>query len=388
LGKNFPRYYEATPQNAGNLTIKHILRDDNYKILSEKNGTFKVSARPSTSPGTTKKILCVGASTTVGGEWPAELKRRLTGTRDSGTPGADGLSNIEFVGRKDGTVNSTVKVEATGGWSWASFYTPRDAIRFTVSGVSSVNKGTRYTYAITGATIEVIVEEVNLTAGAGTIMCSFYTANQSTPESQSGTLTRNVGSGDDSIAFSAWVSETFCPFYDSDLGEPGFTDYVDEYCGGSVDYVIFFLGSVNKGIYGDASFNLNDMKTMLDALHRDYPGAKAIIAPGMGYDTHYGVDYNYGAGSGLDQWSFLFGCFRYVQAVEDFIADANYSSWCFMANIFTETDVENVFPTTQRPVNTRMATPTETIGTNGQHPLEYGYLMVADSIYRCFVNVM
>ena len=130
------------------------------------------------------------------------------------------------------------------------------------------------------------------------------------------------------------------------------------------------------------------MKTTLDALHADFPNCKVILSAGGRQDTHNGTEYNYGAGSNLTSQACWWGKLAYLNAVQDFISGDDYKDWCFLSNVLAETDAEYVYPTTQKAVNTRVTDVTETVGTNGQHPNSAGYYQKADSIYRCFVNVI
>lgn len=398
-GKIYQRYLEITPALVNGtvptgLTIKHMLIDDHYNKSEQKTASFVIADRPSSSPSSNINVLCVGASTTANGEWASELKRRLTGTRDSGTPAADGLTNINFVGRTELAASSirpvAVNVEATGGWQWKTFYTPQDAVRLSVSGVTSVNIGDVYKYLnANDQEVRVAVAEVNITAGSGNIRFtySYDTNGKGVPALANGSITKVRGSGDVSIVYSDAEKETYCPFYDESTKQPDFATYAENYCNSQIDVVIFNLGNINAGIMGNDPLTtiLANMKTMLDALHADFPDCKVIIAPGCGYSTYYGVEYNYNASSKYKSWPALYAQFRYAKAIEDFIGNDDYKDWCFLANTIAETDSENVFPTSAKAVNSRVST-TEVIGTNGAHPTLQGYQMVADSFYRCFVN--
>lgn len=400
-GKIFERYLEITPANSGSLPptglkIKYSLIDDNFKRSEEKTSDFLVASRP-LSNSTPINVLCIGASTTSNGYWPSELKRRLTATRDSGTPGADGISNITFVGRKALTTSAqrpvSVNVEATGGWEWDDFYTPRDAIRFTVSGVQSVSEGVDYYYFnSSNQEVHVLVAEVNITSGSGNIRV-VYNPNYSTrglPAATSGTLTKSSGSGDATISYSAAVAESYCPFFDEDENKIDFTGYADRYCDGNIDVLIAYMGNVNEGIRGDSTDSfiasvVNEMKTLLDALHADFPSCKVIVGTAGLPNAHYGYENNYNAASNIKTWSLTYGLFRYAKAVESLLTSDDYKDWCYYANTTTEVDSENCYPMSTKAVNSRMTSTTEVVGTNGAHPELAGYQMVADSMYRCFV---
>ena len=398
VGKVYERYLEITPSEvATGLTIKHKFFDDNCESSSETTSDYIIAAKPTVSPANNINVLCVGASTTVGGQWAGELKRRLTGTLGSGTPSADGLTNITFVGRKNGTSDANVKVEATGGWTWSTFVTQRDAIRLSFSsgsGFSYANLGSIYTYKdANNNDVRVELAEVNMTGDSGNMLFTFDTSNHNAPANTSGTLTKVSGSGSSPISFSSYETESYAPFYYN--GAADFAHYAQEYCDGQIDVAIFDLGSINAGILGalpwmnnSLSAAIANMKIVLDALHADFPNCKVIISTGSVSDTHHGMEDDYGAASNLTTIQALVGKFAYDEAVQEFISDDNYNEWCFLSNVQAEVDAEYVYPTTTKAVNTRVTDKTEVVGTNGQHPNNSGYYMKADSIYRCFVNVV
>lgn len=398
-GKVYQRYLEITPALIGgsvptDLTIKHKLINDSYMSSEQTTSQYVLAARPTTSPANNINVLCVGASTTRNGEWASELKRRLTDTLNSGTPNADGLTNITFVGRKELSASGDtrpmgIKFEATGGWTWSTFFTPQPSVRIEVSNVNTIVIGSVYVYQNADSeTVRVVVAETNITGSSGNIRCVYSSETVGTGVPV-GTITKISGSGDDTITYSSAEEETYCPFYDESTQQPDFAHYASLYCNNQIDVVIFNLGNNNPGVVGttDPAATINNMKTLLDALHADFPSCKVIIGAGMGYNTHYGLEYNNGASSSVTSWADWYGLFNYNKAVEEFIKGDDYKGWCFMANLVAEIDSENVFPTSTKAVNTRMPE-TEVIGTNGAHPELAGYKMAADCFYRCFVNVV
>ena len=404
-GKIYERYLQIIPEKENgvvptNLTIKHRLIADDYSKSEEQTSNLVLADRPSSSPVSNINVLCIGASTTAGGQWAGELKRRLTGTRGEGTPAADGLSNITFVGRKHieaqtDKVPVAVNVEATGGWRWYTFYTPQTAFRFYVSGVNSIDIGTNYNYLNSNnETVVVTVAEVNITGNSGNIRCT-YNPNydkKGAPVNASGTLTKRSGSGDDTIAYSSYEEETYCPFYDEQTEQPDFAHYASLYCDNQIDVLIAYMGNVNEGIRGDSTDEkiaqvVNNMKTLIDAFHADFPNGKVIVGVAALANPWYGYEYNYSAASNIKTWSLRFSLYRYAKAVETFLQGNDYKDWCFYAGTNTEVDSENGYPTSTKPANMRTSK-TDVIGTNGAHPTLVGYQMVADSFYRCFVNTI
>lgn len=405
-GKIFERYLQIVPEKVSgavptNLTIKHCLIADDFTKSEEQTSNLVLADRPSSSPASNINVLCIGASTTASGQWPSELKRRLIGTRDSGTPAADGLENITFVGRMElaaasGSRPVTVNVEATGGWTWKTFYTPQEAIRFTVSGVTSVDVGTVYSYTdVNNKLVKISVAEVNVTSGSGDIrfLFSYNTVGKGLPADASGTLTRVSSSGGDAtIAYSAAEKETYCPFYDEQTEQPDFAHYASLYCDNQIDVLVAYMGNVNEGIRGDSTdeqiaTKVGNMKTLLDAFHADFPSGKVIVGIAALANPWYGYEDDYTAASANKTWSLRYGLYRYVKAVETFLQGNDYKDWCYLADTYAEVDSESGYPTTTKPANTR-TNRLDVIGSNGAHPNIEGYQMIADSMYRCFVNTI
>jgi hypothetical protein len=401
-GKVFERYFQVIPEKVSdsvpsNLTIKHCLISDDFSKSYEQTSNLVIADRPSSSSAL--NVLCIGASTTANGEWPSELKRRLTSARGTGIPEADGLADISFVGRMElpasiGTRPVSVKVEATGGWTWKSFYTPQAAVRFQVGGVTSVDVGTVYSYTNgSNQTVKVAVAEVNITNGRGNIRFTYNydTVGTGLPSSAFGTLTRvSVSGGDSTITYSSAEEETYCPFYDETTGQPDFTHYASLYCNNKIDVLIAYMGNANEGIYGDSPDSkintvISNMKMLIDAFHADFPNGKVIIGITALGNPWYGYEYNYSAASPMKTWSLRYGLYRYAKAVETYIQGDGYKDWCFYAGTHTEVDSEYGYPTSTKPVDTR-SDKTDIIGTNGAHPILAGYQMIADSFYRCFAN--
>ena len=403
-GKVYKRYLEITPelvngQISSGAYVKHCIVDDWYNTTPETNTPIKVTrAADLNVPSGGLNVLCIGASTTNKGQWVGELYRRLTA--NDGTPTGYGLSNINFVGRKTGMyAYNDIHLEATGGWTWKNFYTPQNAIRFYVSGNPTVNIGTTYTFTgVDGqgnaVTATIAVAEVNVSGVDGEDNIRFIYASGSpiaVPTSQSGTLTN---SGGDSITYVDYSSEGYAPFEDD--GEVTFVPYVETYCGGKLDVLCCFMGSINIPALHDNDLNptLLSIKLLLDTLHSEYPNCKVLIGTAIPFSTYYGLEDDIGASANA-QGKYIdatLGAFRYVQMIDDLIAkgkDVNnepYSNFCYLVNTFTEVDSENVFPTTTKAANTRMPDLKEVVGTNGAHPNLEGFMMIADSFCRTFAN--
>ena len=242
IGKNYPRYWEAVPVvgDVGNHTVTiEIYSNSGIRVTSK---TTVLTVKAASNPQSAKNVLCIGDSTMQNGEIPIEASRRLKGTTGvATTPTALSLNNISFVGRKQNSDN-TVGWEGTGGWTFVNYMTAgTDSVRFTVTGADNINIGAVYT--ING--FRLTIEEINVTSGSGNIRCTFaYKPSGSdwNSTSQTGTLTKYSGDGQNEIVFSAWVSESYQPFWNNNTDQFDIETYVDEYCSEQCDYICILLG--------------------------------------------------------------------------------------------------------------------------------------------------
>ena len=385
-GKSYPRYWEYVPtsEDAGkSVTLKVIVRGKADSILATKQTTINfVSAR--TSPSSNKNILCIGASATAGGQWVGELKRRLTDTSGDGSsanPTGLGLSNFSFVGRKQGSVNP-VSLEATGGWKVSNYGSKGErAFRLYVTNVNQLYIGDTYTSSNGGV---FVVQEINVTEGVGNIRCTF---NSSVPTiSASGTLTKTSGSGDATIQYTSYADEFFSPFFNTSTNKIDFKTYANDWCGGSIDLMIWHCG-VND-IFGgtDAGIDsaISTFGNILTQYHADFPNGKVIISSVPLGSMNGGFAANYGASETANGLTFMRQAQKYAERLQELVA--SYSSYAHYSPVMEEFDAEYGYPTKNAPVNNR-ASETEVVGTNAVHPTDAGSYMVADAIYRT-INAM
>ena len=378
-GKQFPRYFEYTPtaNDVGTTTFTLKVRSNGMQTIAQKTCTL-VTKRVVGSPSTAKKILCFGDSLTAGGAWCAEASRRLIGS--GGTPAGDSLTNISFVGMM---TNNGVGFCGKSGWQWSDFTTAgRPAFRFFVSGVSSLSMGAVYTN--NGHSYTIV--EINVTNGAGSILCS-VNSSLDTP-SASGVLTKSSGSGDSTITFSSTEADSQNPLWDYDNSVMTFVNYANTYCGGTID-VVYTLLSWNGQSAGKTDFSdvLAHVKTFADTLHSEFPNAKLKIMGLQVPSVTGGFGANYGAtGVGYaDGYGMLLTALNQNKAFQDFANQASYSSFVEFVNVSAEFDSEYNMPYEMHSVNTRN-TATEMLGTNGVHPSANGQLQIGDVVYRNLVS--
>lgn len=114
IGKTYPRYYEIDCKNktipTGDYQLILQVRDNNLNVLGSAITTVHIIEKQQINKSI--NTLCIGASATATGYWPAELNRLIND------------DNVRFVGRKEGT-GENVKLEATGGWNWSDYLSPQ-----------------------------------------------------------------------------------------------------------------------------------------------------------------------------------------------------------------------------------------------------------------------
>ena len=387
-GKAYQRYYAFTPTAANVGSTKSLtvsVMTNNLTVLVTKTATIRVIAAPS-SPASDKKVLCVGASATSGGQWVYELRRLLTASDGDGTPYNPtglGLSNITFVGRKTGTAKN-VPLEATGGWRVQDYAgAGMLAYRFQVSGINQLHIGD--TYSVGGYMFS--LAEINVTDGSGNIRCVVDVVGSSVPAS--GTLTKVSGDGDATISFSSSASESYNPFWNEGTSSLDFTSYANDYCGGNIDIMVWHCGTndIFPGTEQSITNAVNAFKDILDAFYAQFPGGKVIISSVPLGSPIGGFGANYGASANGNYFTFAKQAQKYAAALQELCGLSAYSSFCSYSPVMEEFDSENAYPVAQRPVNNRVATD-ESLGTNALHPTEHASYMVSDGVFRTISDLL
>ena len=378
-GKQCPRYFEYRPTSSdvGDTDFTVSVRDIGGTLLATKTCKL-VTVSKGVNPAEMINIAPFGDSLSSAGIWCRELDRRLT--ESGGTPAGLGLTNIKFVGQKK---NEGTGYFGVGGWTWESYTTAgRPAYRFQVSGVSTLNYGDEYTN--NGNTFTVI--EVNVTQGTGNILCS---VSSLTPNPQpNGTLTRQKGTGDESVTYSSVSQDSQNPLWDYNEGKMTFKPYVDKYCDGKIDCVITLL--TWNGVtphQTDFSRILSQVKIFADTLHSEYPLCKMKICGIQAPSLNGGMGANYGAkGTGYsDMWGMFVTALNMNKAYQEFANRSEYKDFVEFVNISAQFDSEYNMPYVEKDVNLRNSKKKEIIGTNGVHPDNSGYYQISDAIFRNIV---
>ena len=386
-GKNYPRYFEYTPEVPG----QHKLTIRLYDAMRNMVGRAETMLNVVQSVQTDKhaNILCIGASDTANGFWVSEVHRRLTKT--DGNPVGIGCTNIRFVGncRIAEPGRNEVGFEAFGGWSWH---------RFTVEAV-----GAMWVKVDNHRTPEdqhsLWQDENGAIWQLETLQTDYLKFNRfqdhNSPRPEGGFLTHYANAVDTApIPIYSSSTEQASPFLDLETRKIDFQSYMKRSNIESIDAVYIVLGlnglmrpqAVNNSRKEYCKFVVSEAKVLVDALHRDIPNAKIKLACPYLPSVTGGCAANYGARM---PYSNVFDLIHYIMelkiAYQAWANEDAYKDFLEFVDCAAQFDAENNYPTIQKPVNTRSEV-TETVATNGLHPTNVGYWQYADAIYRNVVK--
>lgn len=393
VGKGLYRYYQYSVPNDATLGSKNwtiTVKDANGNILASKTCQLVIVDKAE-SPVNNVNVLCVGDSLTAGGIWPAEMKRRLTGTLGSGEPTALGLENISFIGSISKTVSGTqVNLEGHSGWSWTDYDDAgrgSTGYRFVLDGIYNVSQDDTYTN--NGKTYT--ITEVNNESGVTIILADSTSGNTITDN----TLTKASGSGDAELTFTSGVPEGANPFWNAALQKLDFVNYVENVCGlaegTTIDYA-YFLMTWNQvpALGGNWDTFIGHAKTIFDALHADYPDCKIKL---MGVEFPYPPTFI----SATTSQNTVESIRRVAKMNELYQELANsdeesgtsgdaYNTFVEFVNVSSQHDSKYNMTNSERNANTRNSTYKERYTNNSIHPATSGYLQIADVAYRNICN--
>ena len=395
-GRNYKRYWEYTPTSSdvGTVTMTIQLLDIDGKVIGEKQVSI-VTKEAVNKPSQTN-VLFVGDSLMMSGQQPIEVSRRLKGTIGAATsPSPLALSNFCIKGRKVNT-DQSVGWEGTGGWTWDTYLssTGNPGIRFTASDITDVRPGTIYT--IQGFTQKVEISEINTTEN--TVFGIYYGKGDiyNNPEllPQTGSLTRTSGQGQETVNYTSAVVETFQPFWNYDTDQFDISSYVDKYLDGHVEYICILLGSnsiIGMNPYmGDIANVLNQAKELIAKIHAQFPDAIICVGtePLKSQNGGTGTSYAASGASGsflIPSWNYKYH--KLNDAYRTLEEDETFSQYVKVVDLCAQTDSEYAFNYTEVDVNTRVATDKERRGTDGVHPNNQGYWMMADAWFRALLCI-
>lgn len=186
-------------------------------------------------------------------------------------------------------------------------------------------------------------------------------------------------------------------------GRPGWTwqkyiddfdvqSYVNEYCGGQLDYVYLQLG-INELLwldpFADQSFVVNGAKAIINRIHKSYPACKILLGSVLLPSQNGGLGNKYPANivSGIyGEKGFNLKVHRLNKAYNELVNSADYSSFTYYIDNNAQYDCLNVYPKVERPSGNYVPG-NETIETDGIHPTNIGYWQIAAGIFRALIGI-
>ena len=132
---------------------------------------------------------------------------------------------------------------------------------------------------------------------------------------------------------------------------------------------------------------INEVKTLIDAVHSEYPNVKILISTIPMPSQVGGMGASYNASYRAVKEDYQRRAFKinteYIRLAES----SDYSAFVSIINMCAEFDSDYLYPTTEVTANPR-TTNKEIRGTNAAHPSNDGYLSEGDIIFRHIYGVL
>ena len=386
-GKNFPRYFEYTPETPGQHKLKITLYDAQQNVLGSNETVLNV-----VQPKRTDKqvnILCIGASGTANGHWVSEVHRRLT--KENHVPFGLGCPNIRFVGSchlENPDVNE-VNFEAYGGWTWHRFTSDKEGSMWIKCPNSRTQEDQHSLWQ----------DENGAIWQLETLQTDYLKFNRykehTSPRPESGFLTHYANAeNQEPIPILSSSTEKVSPFYDPQSKKIDFKTYALRNHIDTIDAVYIVLG-LNGLVRSEAMHRpraeyckivISEAKVLIDAMKRDFPNVKVKIVSPYPPSVTGGCGFSYGAQPPYaDRFDLLHYLFELNIAYQAWANEEEYRDFVEFVGGTGQFDAEHNYPVMEKPVNTRSAV-TETIATNGLHPTVNGYYQFGDAIFRNIVK--
>lgn len=364
-------YDVPTTQAAGNIALTWTLAD-RQTGATLNTATTSVVVADQTKSGT-KNVLVIGDSYVNSGAITQRLldisttdalKTTLIGTRGAGTN----------------------KHEGRGGWKVSDYATVgRTYYQFTVSGIAATPAINSTVYTFGGGTF--IVQETAISAGSGTLTCSFSSGTAPT-DGSTGTLTKSSGAGDATIAFSNVQSLSGNPFWFS--GAINFGQYLSTNSLSTPDIVLIQLG-VNDCFGSTTDADVEAIAAtafaQIDALITSIKASNAAVKIGIVSPPTYANQDGFGAdyGCGQTAWRAKRNIVTWNKKLYVYFAGKEAQN-VYVVAAGLNVDTENNFPTITQAINSQNAN-TVTVQKSGVHPADSGYKQIGDAMFA-FIKVV
>lgn len=379
-GKNFPRYFEFTPEAEGRYELTINVCGPDKTVLGQGKTILNV-VNPKI-PEKPLNILCVGDSLTESGTWINEVNRRLN--CEGGTPAGLGFKDkFKFVGncRVD-----SVGFEAFGGWAWECFATHR---RSNIWVYCEHDKDKTDQHSIwldeSGAAWRLETIEKDRLKFTRHLL-------HAADKPESGLLTHKETANHTSpIKIISTKNEASNPFVNPETEELDFNYYAEKTGIDTLDAAYFFLGANGWQFWNKETMRpcyekfISYGKKIVSKLKEAFPNVKVKVFMAPHASVNGGTGTNYGA---ILPWSDRYLGSTFINEVnlayERWAEEDEFKDFLEAFNLASQYDSEYNYPSIQKPVNTRSEI-TERFDINAAHPTNAGYMQIADAVYRNIV---
>ncbi|WDE16898.1 hypothetical protein KMZ14_04950 [Acinetobacter schindleri] len=300
---------------------------------------------------------------------------------------ATNTTKLNLIGTRGTGLN---KHEGRGGWT-INDYTGvgRTYYKFDVSGVTTIPAINSAIYKI-GDT-ELLVQEVNISSGSGTIICSLNKGSAPTLNI-AGTLTKDNGSaGDATIAYSNCESVSGNPFWNAATNQVDYAGYLQKYNLAVPDIVFIQLGvndtfglTSDDAVVAFSSSAFTKLDTLIASIKVANPNVKIAVMTPPTYANQDAFGYNYS--SNQTAWRAKRNIVIYNNELIKRFKNKEANS-IYVLGSGINVDTINNFPisSAELPVNSHNSLVTYKPMVNGVHPAASGYFQIGDVMF-CFIK--
>ena len=385
-GKNFPRYFELTPEEEGEYKLTISLYDSALNVVGSGETILKVSAPK--EPSKPVNVLCLGDSLTANGKWVNEVNRRIC--HNGGVPAGHGFKNVNFIGTCK-KLDPAVGSEGYGGWQWSSFLNAKEGDMWVRC---ANNRSDQDQHSIWE-------DENGALWQLETIQIDYLKftrfKDHTSPRPLKGVLKHYKNALDTSpIVFDLTSAGTATPFLNPETKKIDFDYYLKINNVDKIDYIYILLGT--NGLMRDVALKLpryefckivvQEAKELVDAMKKAWPNVKIKVMAEQLPSCRGGMGSNYGASLPFcHYYEIAHYLFELNLAYQEWALEDGYKDFMEFINLTSQFDSEYGYPHIFKPVNTR-SSEVEWFDTNGFHPSTSGCMQIADAVYRNLIATL
>lgn len=377
-GAQHKDFYRVTPvdADAGAYDFTINVYFDGTLLKSASSKLYISSANAAN--GVSRKVLCVGDSTTSPGTYIAIIN----------TDHGSDVFDLTFIGTQGTAPNNH---EGYGGWAISSFATA--GVAFYKFDVTDIVTPPAILSIYTDGTNQFTVREINITEGNGYFSAQ-RTAGSGVP-SGSGILTNVSGEGDTTINFTSVETVPGNPFWDATNSKLDFAGYLADhgFTMASGDWVIIHLGindvfgyTDDDSVISSLDGKMINLRNIISNMRSAVSGLRVGICVTIPPSSQDGFAYNYTTGQTLYRYmrNLKFLQQRYIS---EFDNDTDRATGNYLIPWNAILDRVNNMQKTLHTVNARNTDDKVTMNTNGVHPAPSGYYQMGDQLW-CFLKYM